>query len=129
MEEGDGLKYMRARFYDDTTGRFLNQDPLGFRAGVNPYVYCVNNPVNFIDPRGLQEEFNEPITQWSYDDYCESTGGWEAPDPPSEEPQSPNGNYLLVYEVYDACPPCDSPNGCYWPKSSCNQPRTVCEVY
>jgi RHS repeat-associated protein len=54
MEEGDGLKFMRARFYDQTTGRFLNLDPLGFRAGVNPYVYVQNNPVNSIDPRGLE---------------------------------------------------------------------------
>ena len=55
MEEGDGLKYMRARFYDDTTGRFLNQDPLGFRAGVNPYVSVSNDPVNLIDPLGLSK--------------------------------------------------------------------------
>jgi RHS repeat-associated protein len=57
MEEGDGLKFMRARFYDQTTGRFLNLDPLGFRAGVNPYVYVLNNPINLVDPLGLQAGF------------------------------------------------------------------------
>jgi hypothetical protein len=25
MEEGNDLKFMRARYYDDTTGRFLNK--------------------------------------------------------------------------------------------------------
>ena len=49
-----GLFYYRHRVYDPTTGRFTSEDPLGFVDGVNRYVYCANNPVNYIDPLGLE---------------------------------------------------------------------------
>jgi RHS repeat-associated protein len=49
-----GLYYYRARYYDPATGRFVNQDPIGFGAGdANLYRYVRNNPANLIDPRGL----------------------------------------------------------------------------
>ncbi len=47
------LRYHRARYYDSTTARFLNEDPTGFAAGINFYPYVLNNPVNFADPSGL----------------------------------------------------------------------------
>jgi hypothetical protein len=34
--------------------RFTSEDPLGFVDGANRYVYCGNNPVNFVDPWGLE---------------------------------------------------------------------------
>jgi len=34
-------------------GRFTSQDPTGFKGGINFYIYCANNPVNSIDPLGL----------------------------------------------------------------------------
>jgi RHS repeat-associated protein len=49
-----GLYFYRARYYDPTMGRFLNEDPLKFRAGVNFYAYVKNQPVDFLDPYGLQ---------------------------------------------------------------------------
>jgi len=55
MEEKDGLYYMRARYYDAGTGRFISEDPLGFDGGdVNLYAYVQNNPINFTDPLGLK---------------------------------------------------------------------------
>lgn len=45
-----GLYYLRARYYDPSTGRFLSRDPLG---GGNEYAYASNNPVNLVDPLGL----------------------------------------------------------------------------
>lgn len=48
-----GLYYYRARYDDPTTGRFLSEDPVGFAASTNHYVYVQNNPVLFTDPTGL----------------------------------------------------------------------------
>jgi RHS repeat-associated protein len=47
--------YYRARYYDVTTGRFVNEDPAGFNAGSpNFYVYVGNDPVDAADPFGLK---------------------------------------------------------------------------
>ena len=51
MDEGNGLLYMRARYYDPEAGRFISKDPIGFAGGdINLYSYVGNNPVNRIDP-------------------------------------------------------------------------------
>lgn len=49
-----GLYFFRNRYYDSRLGRFLQEDPAGFLAGYNFYVYVRNNPLNFVDPDGLQ---------------------------------------------------------------------------
>ena len=52
------LYYARARFLDPSTGRFITQDPIQDPskrygpAGLNRYVYGLNNPVTFWDPYG-----------------------------------------------------------------------------
>ncbi len=46
-----GLIYLRNRYYDPQVGRFISEDPI--RSGMNWYVYANNNPVNYIDPLGL----------------------------------------------------------------------------
>jgi RHS repeat-associated protein len=50
-DETTGLYYLRARYYDPTTGRFTQQDPA--EDGYNWYVYGNQNPVMFVDESGL----------------------------------------------------------------------------
>ena len=51
--EGNGLYYYRARYYNQNTGRFLSEDPIRFNGGTaNFYSYAANSPTNFIDPFG-----------------------------------------------------------------------------
>src|ERR1700693_5554995 len=46
--------YYRARYYDENSGRFIVEDPLGFVGGnVNFYAYVYNSPPNFWDLFGL----------------------------------------------------------------------------
>ncbi len=51
-----GLPYIDygARMYDPCTARWLSQDPLAEKyCSVSPYAFCNNNPVNIIDPNGM----------------------------------------------------------------------------
>jgi RHS repeat-associated protein len=94
-----GLEYLRARYYDADTGRFLSPDPLG-----DGYDYAYDNPVMFTDPSGLSpvsaeacgdikdrisnlnggapkiEERIRRIWQSVYDTWCGPVGG----GPPGE---------------------------------------------
>jgi RHS repeat-associated protein len=60
-----GNYYYRARVYSPPLGRFLSQDPLGFDAGdYNLYRYVSNNPVNDVDPTGLQSGGDAMVIEW-----------------------------------------------------------------
>jgi RHS repeat-associated protein len=61
MHEGNGLDFMRARFYSPSDGRFLRRDPLGLAGGTNPYSYTANNSVGRTDPSGLITSTPPPI--------------------------------------------------------------------
>ncbi len=63
--DGDGLQYNRARYYNPTTTRFTNQDPAGMAgSGTNLYAYTGGDPLNYTDPTGYSflEELGENIT-------------------------------------------------------------------
>jgi len=51
-----GLYYLRARYYNPATGRFMSRDPWSgnqFDAKtLHKYLYVGSNPVNFVDPSG-----------------------------------------------------------------------------
>ena len=56
MDSETGMYYLRARYYDPYTGRFVSEDsywgeeenPLS----LNLYTYCSNDPIMFTDPDG-----------------------------------------------------------------------------
>jgi RHS repeat-associated protein len=69
MTDANGLLYMRARYYNPYLCRFLNADPSGFAAGLNFYAYANGNPVNLIDPFGLDvvkdwQSVTDPNMPW-----------------------------------------------------------------
>jgi RHS repeat-associated protein len=47
-----GYIYLRARYYDSSTGQFLTRDPAGLLTR-SAYGYVHGNPINRIDPSGL----------------------------------------------------------------------------
>ena len=53
------LYYYRARYYDQSTGRFLSEDPIQFYGGTNFYAYTHNRPTYYVDAFGLQERWND----------------------------------------------------------------------
>jgi RHS repeat-associated protein len=61
--DGTGLHYYRARYYDAGKGRFSAPDPLGMgEGGTNLYVYAGNRPTLDVDPLGLLECIRQGCT-------------------------------------------------------------------
>ena len=54
LDSETGLHFYRKRYYDSSTGRFLQEDPITFLSGdSNFYRYVRDNPVIYTDPSGL----------------------------------------------------------------------------
>ncbi len=57
MVDNVSLIHMNGRMYDPLLGRFLSPDPfiqsLAIGQSLNPYSYCWNNPLKYIDPSGF----------------------------------------------------------------------------
>lgn len=93
--------YMRNRWYETGTGRFLSEDPAGLGGGPNPYVYASSDPVNGFDPRGLEEVcrqwvmyYHNEISGWDYGFryFWVCTGDPDgAPSDPPGSPQPSSG--------------------------------------
>ena len=90
-----GLVLMGHRYYDAGTGRFLTRDPKGYGGGINLYGFTGNNPVNEMDPDGLDplltlNDFKEGIgTGWA----GFSTSVWNTPG---------LSNLNRKYDIYSA---------------------------
>jgi RHS repeat-associated protein len=53
-DDGSGLYYYRARYYDPALKRFTQEDPIGLLGGLNLYTYANNAPTMYTDPLGLE---------------------------------------------------------------------------
>jgi len=49
-----GLNQNVNRDYDPLTGKYIESDPIGLKGGVNTYVYALQNPILYSDPKGLE---------------------------------------------------------------------------
>ena len=63
-----GFHYLESRYYDPTIGRFVSADTTvstgqGF-LGCNMYIYCLNNPVNYVDYSGYEAVTIQNALEW-----------------------------------------------------------------
>jgi len=88
-----GLQYLRARYYDPVTGQFLTRDPLA-SATLHPYLYSHGDPVNRVDPSGMND-----------DDWLENINRDRASSPPATAPRCRACSQLTQYS---SCSPFSS---------------------
>jgi RHS repeat-associated protein len=79
-----GLYYYRARYYDPSIGRFIGEDPVHFKGGINFFSYVSSRPTVYVDPSGespadvakLQKLFQNVIDQMTKDGVRTDPGWW-----------------------------------------------------
>jgi RHS repeat-associated protein len=59
LDTDTGLMYYRARWYDQSQGRFISEDQWAF-GRINLYSYVTNNPLSYVDPLGEQDQIPDP---------------------------------------------------------------------
>ena len=82
--DGTGLYFYRARYFDPALGRFVSEDPLDLARGASGFAYVNNNPVWLIDPEGLRAVTVGGYYGWGGAITC----GW-----------NPDGQFFLTLRV------------------------------
>jgi RHS repeat-associated protein len=86
FEDGAQMYYMRARWYDPATRRFISPDPLGLTAGINQFAFGGGDPINQSDPTGTFWCGNNEFA------LCDGGGGYSAPGSDPGSSGGPPGN-------------------------------------
>ena len=63
MPQRRGIALFPFRGYEPNFQRFLNSDPIGEAGGLNIFRMVGNNPINRVDPLGLQAEELDPVPE------------------------------------------------------------------
>jgi RHS repeat-associated protein len=63
--DGNGLYFMRARYYSPALGRFISEDPAGLLGGLDFYSYVSDSPTNASDPLGLWSPKAHDVMFWN----------------------------------------------------------------
>jgi len=66
FDQASGDYFLRARYYDQSNGRFISQDPFGGRNGdpvsLHKYLYAGDDPTDMVDPGGQDETLAGTLT-------------------------------------------------------------------
>jgi RHS repeat-associated protein len=87
--DGNGLYFLRARYYNTLLGRFISEDPA--HAGNNFYVYAADSPTNLVDPYGLWPNWGTPPPP--------PPGNFTPPAPPCICPGNCSGLDDILYRM------------------------------
>ncbi len=108
MKENSGTVFMRARYYDVQSSRFITPDPFGLSGGSsNLYSYAAGNPVSFIDPSGHDSVFNvigRLFARSQATNAANLMGGLNAPERTDEQMNA-------FQQMNHAIDPIDTPGG------------------
>jgi len=58
VRDESGFYYLQSRYYDPKIGRFISADgliELGLTGSLNLFEYCINDPVQYNDPKGYMQ--------------------------------------------------------------------------
>jgi RHS repeat-associated protein len=73
QDDESGLVYMRARYYEPTSGRFLREDP--DLHGPNLFLYCHDNPIGRVDNTGKDDGDDSQATFFANAEWIGAVGG------------------------------------------------------
>jgi len=119
VDSESGLVYLRARYYDPKTGRFLSPDPhpgsAGEPASQHAYTYAQNNPVRYTDPTG-RSVYDNPLPSPDPDSPIARVRRYGPMDPDECARFAPDPRRCDA--LFNAAGPCDNISNCGTPPAS-----------